>query len=35
MTIPGDARIRENELEKIENYHVPKQEIARMWKIKK
>ena len=34
VTIPGDERVNEREVGKIEKYKVLKDEIARMWDMK-
>ena len=34
VTIPGDVRLNEREVEKTEKYKMPKDEIARMWGMK-
>ena len=35
VAIPGDCRIREKEIEKIEKYHNLKRELKRVWSLKK
>ena len=35
VTIPGDTRVNEREVGKIEKYKMLKDEIARMWAMKK
>ena len=35
LAIPGDCRIREKEIEKIEKYHNLKRELKRLWWLKK
>ena len=35
VTIPGDCRIREKEIEKIEKYQNLKRELKRLWSLKK
>ena len=35
VAVPGDCRIREKEIEKIEKYHNLKRELKRLWSLKK
>ena len=35
IAVPGDCRVREKELEKIEKYHNLKMELKRQWSLKK
>ena len=35
VAIPGDCRIREKEIEKIEKYQNLKRELKRLWSLKK
>ena len=35
IAIPGDARVKDEELEKIEKYHLLREEIRKLWKLKK
>ena len=35
IAIPGDARVKDKELEKIEKYQLLREEIGKMWKLKK
>ena len=35
IAIPGDARVKDRELEKIEKYHLFREEIGKMWRVKK
>ena len=35
VAIPGDDRVKENELEKVEKYQLLKDEIAKVWHIRK
>ena len=35
IAIPGDARVKDKELEKIEKYQFLRQEIGTLWKMKK
>ena len=35
IAIPGDARVKDKELEKIEKYQFLREEIGKLWKMKK
>ena len=35
VAVPGDPRIREKEIEKIEKYQILKRELKRFWSLKK
>ena len=35
IAIPGDARVKDKELEKIEKYQFLREEIGKLWKVKK
>ena len=35
IAIPGDARVKDKELEKIEKYQLLSKEIRKLWKLKK
>ena len=35
IAIPGDARVKEKELEKLEKYQLLREEIRKLWKVKK
>ena len=35
IAIPGDARVKDKELEKIEKYQFLREEIEKLWKVKK
>ena len=35
VAVPGDRRIREKEIEKIEKYQILKRELKRLWSLKK
>ena len=35
IAIPGDARVKDKELEKIEKYQFLREEIVKLWKMKK
>lgn len=35
IAIPGDARVKDKELEKIEKYQLLSKEISKLWKLKK
>ena len=35
VAVPGDCRIREKEIEKIEKYQILKRELKRLWSLKK
>ena len=35
IAIPGDARVKDKELEKIEKYQLLREEIGKMWRLKK
>ena len=35
IAIPGDARVKDKEMEKIEKYQFLREEIGKLWKMKK
>ena len=35
IAIPGDARVKDKELQKIEKYQFLREEIVKLWKMKK
>ena len=35
IAIPGDAQVKDKELEKIEKYQLLREEIRKLWKLKK